>query len=45
MSRKIRIGMLVLGGSLLLAMPVATAGAASDSVETEKVILRIEGMT
>jgi hypothetical protein len=45
MSRKIRIGMLLLAGPLLLTMAVATVGAASDSVETQKVILRIEGMT
>lgn len=45
MSRRRSIGMLILSGPLLLAMAVATAGAASDAVETEKVILRIEGMT
>jgi hypothetical protein len=45
MSRRRKIGILVLSGPLLLAMAVAAAGAASDSVETEKVILRIEGMT
>jgi hypothetical protein len=45
MSRKIRIGMLVLSVTLLVAMTVTTACAASHSAETEKVILRIEGMT
>jgi hypothetical protein len=45
MSRRRKIGMLVLSGPLLLAMAIATVGAASDSVETDKVILRIEGMT
>ena len=45
MNRKRRIEILVLSVSLLLAMVVTAAGAASDSVETGKVILRIEGMT
>jgi hypothetical protein len=40
-----RIGMLVLSGLILLVVAMGTPRAASDPVVTEKVTLRIEGMT